>query len=454
MKLFKDILSVALSNIAGYGTSFVLGFILPAILSVAEYGYYREFTTFLSFAYIFNLGFNDGIYIKYGGADADEVDQQTVANEHHFIILFQLIIAIIFTVLFAFQGKLTLTYFAIASLFVNLNTYHQNYQQATGQFGIYSKGNILKSVGFIVLLLFGIFVLRGNTSDLFIVLNIISLAVVFVFFEVHYLKKYGTKGSFKVDGKFELFRVGIFVLIANMSVSFIGNMGNLIVNGNFPIESFAQYAFQNSVLNVILQIVNAVGLVFYNVLAKKSNHGLISVIKDASLILGVYSGLAFFVFVWIIHSFLPQYIPSIPYLAMTFIAIPYIMVSKTLITNMYKSQRSEKKYFIHSIIYAAASFAFTYGVYLLTNSIMAIAFATTICYIAWYVFTSIIEFSEFKMSLQEGVMLVSHFVVFYISANRVHPLVGFGIYSTYLLVLLFFIRKPLMQMKDILFKVK
>ena len=64
MKLLKNIIGVALSNIASFGTSFIIGFILPAILTVADYGYYKEYTLYLSFAYLFNLGFNDGIYIK------------------------------------------------------------------------------------------------------------------------------------------------------------------------------------------------------------------------------------------------------------------------------------------------------------------------------------------------------------------------------------------------------
>ncbi len=174
MTLFKNIVRVAVSNIANFGTSFIIGFILPAILSVAEYGYYKEYTLFLSFAYLFNVGFNDGIYIKYGGAEVEEVDSKTVSSEHNFILVFQLILMIVFTALFAFQGHVTLTLFSIVSFFVSLNTYHQNFLQATGNFAVFSRGTILKSAFYVLILLIGIFIIQSDQYIFYIVLNILS----------------------------------------------------------------------------------------------------------------------------------------------------------------------------------------------------------------------------------------------------------------------------------------
>ena len=90
--MFKNILRVTIANIANFGSSFIVGFILPAVLSVAAYGHYKEYTLYLSFVYLFNLGFNDGIYIKYGGVDPDKVNREEVHSEHNFIRLFQFII--------------------------------------------------------------------------------------------------------------------------------------------------------------------------------------------------------------------------------------------------------------------------------------------------------------------------------------------------------------------------
>src|SRR5699024_6608358 len=94
MKLLKNIFRVALANIANFGSSFLVGFILPAVLTVAAYGHYKEYKLYLSFVYIFNLDFNDGIYIKYGRKDPESVNREELHEEHNFITIFQFIIFI------------------------------------------------------------------------------------------------------------------------------------------------------------------------------------------------------------------------------------------------------------------------------------------------------------------------------------------------------------------------
>ena len=88
MKTLKNILNVAMSNIVGFGTSFIVGFILPGILTVAQYGSYRQYTLYLSFTYLFHLGFADGIYIKYGGKELNELDHNVIRDEHNFANFF------------------------------------------------------------------------------------------------------------------------------------------------------------------------------------------------------------------------------------------------------------------------------------------------------------------------------------------------------------------------------
>lgn len=441
MSLFKNIVRVAISNITNFGTSFIIGFILPAILSVAEYGYYKEYTLFLSFAYLFNVGFNDGIYIKYGGEDINELDSKTVISEHNFILVFQLILMLISTAFFAYQGHVTLTLFSVVSFFVSLNTYHQNFLQATGNFAIFSRGTILKSIFYVFILLIGIFIIQSDQYMFYIGLNILSFVFLFIYYEYHYIKDIGFSTYWDTDNKFELFRVGIFILVANMSLTFVGNVGSWVVNRSFAIEEFAQYSFQNSILNVILLIVNAVGMVFYNVLSKNSSQSLVKMIKNASILLGVISGLAFFIFAVIIEYVFPQYTTSISILSMTFIAIPYIIISRILIANLYKSQRTEKKYFKDSVLFAGLSLAFVYSVYLFTGNMIAIAFSTTVCYIVWYLYTTRIEFKTLRSSdKKEYVILFSHILVFYVASNILTIVPGFILYLVYVLALLFFIK--------------
>ncbi len=443
MKVLKNVFQVALSNIINFGTSFIIGFILPAVLSVADYGYYREYTLFLSFAYLVNLGFNDGIYIKYGGAEQEDLDETVVREEHNFVIIFQLIIMAIMVIGSLILGNLNYAFFSIAAFFVTTTTYHQNFLQATGDFKTYSNGNIMKSVLYVILLIIGIFIFKNDNYAFYVLLNILSLAIAFFYYDYKYNRVFGLTKAWNTDGKGQLFKTGIFILIANMSLTFVGNVGNWVVNRGFPIEDFAQYSFQNSLLNVILLVINAIGLVFYNVISKNDDPKIAAMIKDISLLLGIISGLAFFAFEIVINWLLPEYNPSITILSMTFIAIPYILISKILIANLYKTSRSEKKYFKDSALYALFSLAFVYVVFLVTHNMLAIALATTLCYMLWFFYTTYFQFDFLKGSIKELVLLVFHGIILFVTTNILPIWSGIIVYSLFLVVTLYFYRNKL-----------
>lgn len=440
LKLLKDILRVAFSNIISFGSSFIVGFILPAILTVADYGRYQQFTLYLSVIYIFNFGFNDGIYRKYGGKELTELSKKEVQSEHNFISLFHLIEGIILLAITIPTQDPVLIVLSFLVYFYSIITYHNNFLRAIGEFNRDSTGTIIRSIVYILLLLFAIFVINSENYIVYISMLALSYVVTFFYYEIMYIKKYGFNLSFSLDGKFNLFKVGFVLLISNMSITFVANAGRWIVEWFFPIEVFAQYSFQNSVLNVVLLIVNAVGMVFYNLIAKYRNHGIYKMISKASLLLGIFSGVAFFIFDWIISTFISNYTSAIPLLAATFISIPFIMISKILIANLYKSQEDEKIYFRDSILFALGSFILVFLAYLVFRDIFYIALATSVCYILWYLYCSQVRFKFIKGGLKEILILSSFIIVFSFTAFISNNILGLIIYIIYLIVLTFFLR--------------
>lgn len=423
---------------------------LPIILSVVDYGNYRQYILYMSFTYLFNAGFNDGIYIKYGGKEDHELNQKEVHEEHSFVFIFQLIIFGFMLAYSLWQQSIIFGLFSVATFLNAVIVYHQNFLQATGKFLIFSRGNILKSLFNILLLLIAIYIFQFDNYVIYIIIHILTFVFLFIFYEIYFINKHGWQLTFNLAGKLDIFRVGVFILIANMSLTFVGNVGSWVVNWRYPIEAFAQYSFQNSVLNVILLIVNAVGMVFYNVISKRRDERLLNVIKNASLFLGIGAGLAFFVFKVIIEEFLPDYTSAISLLSITFIAIPYIMVSKILIANLYKATVSEYKYFRDSVVYALGAFVLVYLSDLLLNNLQAVAFATTVCYIVWFLYASRIQFNYLKSSLKEIMLLASHFIVFFFTANYLTTVVGLVFYSMYLIGAIVWSKAEIGQMVQLL----
>ncbi|AMC00056.1 polysaccharide biosynthesis protein [Aerococcus urinaehominis] len=432
--MLRNIMSVAASNIVGFGTSFIINFLLPAILAVSDYGYYREYILYTSYTYLFNLGYNDGINIKYGGRELADLDRQAVNAERSFVTFFQILMFILMLAVALAKQDMVLVFFAVVTFFDTMRTYHQNFLQAIGVFSIYSRGNILKSLFYIGLLLLSVFVFRSDNYYLYIILNILSYVFMYIYYEWHFGKHFGYRFTWSKAGKLNLFRIGFFILIANMSLTFVANVGNWVVKWFYTIEDFARYNFQNSMLNVILLIVNAVGMVFYNIIAKqRENNTYMNIIKQTSLILGIIGGLAFFALKLIIVNFLPQYLPSVSLLSVTFIAVPYIMLSRILIANLYKSRTSEMVYFRDSLIYAGLSLAFVMAAHFVSHTMLGVASATSLCYLFWYIYATELKFPYLKNTGREWLLIASHIPAFYLAANYLNPYLGALVYLAFLL---------------------
>lgn len=443
--MFKNILRVTISNIINFGATFLVGFILPLVLSVEGYGYFREYSLYLSFVFLFNFGFNDGIYIKYGGKELENIDKLKVRQEHSFILMFQIFVFFILLFVSLLLQNSVLSMFSFVVYFLSVVNYHNNFFQAIGNFKVFSDSNIWRSLFYIIFLLFGIFVFKTKNYQVYIWINVLSYLAHLIFYEYYFRKAVG-KNTLLFDKEiFQLFKLGIFILIANMSMTFVGNIGAWIVNYGFDIKTFAQYSFQSSILNIIILVANAVGMVFYNVLAKsREDYEKISLLKTISMILAMILSIGIFFLKPIIIIFFVDYRESVQILTMTFLALPYIIVSKILISNLYKTLRSERKYFMDALFFAIFSFAFTLVVFFIFKNIYFIALSTTICYLIWYLYSVFIEFKELKPDLKEIVLIVSHFFVFGF-LNVINNWVGLIFYMFYLLVIIFLYKEDIFK---------
>ena len=92
-KFLSDLFSVVTSNSIALIGSIVTGFIVPMLLGVEEYGIYKLFTLYISYAVLLHFGFVDGILLNYAGTDYKQLNKEKFRAFSKFFILFQLLIA-------------------------------------------------------------------------------------------------------------------------------------------------------------------------------------------------------------------------------------------------------------------------------------------------------------------------------------------------------------------------
>lgn len=452
METIKSVFRVASANIFSLGSSFILGFILPIYISTYDYGKYKEFTLYLTFIYIFNIGFNDGIYIKYGGKSKEELDTVTLNAELKFIKIFQVVVFLLVFIYALLQQDTLLIYFSVATFLMNLIQFHKNFLQAIGDFKLYSKLNMYNTVFNVVLMLIAIFLIPQNDYPVYVFAHVFALFLAYLFYEFYYYKEFKekdkTRAKITSSEIYNLFKIGIIILLSNMIVTFIANIGSWFVNFSFSTEEFAQYSFSTSLLNILLLVVNAISLVFYNLIAKEENEKMLINLKKILLLIGAIGGLGYFVFSFIITNFISKYIPALGILSVTFISIPYIMESNVIFNNLYKTRNNKKQYLKDMLLFLGIAVLLISLTSVFSTNMEHIATATTFSYLLWYFLVTNFKFKYLKDSNKEITLIVSHIIVFYVSANVLSFNIGLLVYSIYVVLLLLFYKKDLKEIMN------
>ena len=90
--LLNKISSVVVSNIVGLLVSTIVVLIVPKYIDVTQYGYFQLYIFYVGYIGFFNLGWPEGIMLRYGGEKYEELDKKSLKTQ---IILFTLLSNII-----------------------------------------------------------------------------------------------------------------------------------------------------------------------------------------------------------------------------------------------------------------------------------------------------------------------------------------------------------------------
>ena len=73
--IWKNLAKVFFSQGLSVFSGVMVGFIIPKILGVEEYGFYRTYTMYFTYTSLLHFGFVDGILLKYSGQDYDNLNK-------------------------------------------------------------------------------------------------------------------------------------------------------------------------------------------------------------------------------------------------------------------------------------------------------------------------------------------------------------------------------------------
>lgn len=371
------------SNITGLAISLLITLVLPRFLGLTEYSYWQLYIFYSNYIGFFHLGWNDGIYLRYGGRKYSSLDRDVFFSQ----FLSQMFLQMIFAIVIIGIGKHVISeplkgdvVFSISFCLVltNIRYFFLYILQATNRIKEYALVTIIDRVIFLFLVC-GLFLLRNVRFQPIIFADLtgrlLSLLLV-----MYYCRDLILHCKFKLSGTFseiyENISAGIKLLFSNIASNLIIGIVRFGIEYKWSIETFGRVSLMISISNFAVTFVNAVGVVVYPVLRNIDDKRSKEIFYNLNHLLTTI----FFVFLFFYYPFkhflvswLPDYADSVRYIAVLLPICVYEGKMALLYNTYLKAYRKEKQMLLINCFSLFLSGCFTFiFVMLLKNLELAI----------------------------------------------------------------------------------
>ncbi|XZL84940.1 lipopolysaccharide biosynthesis protein [Clostridium perfringens] len=440
MSLKSSILRIFSANFLTMISGIIIGFVVPAVLSVDSYAYLKTYTFYLSYIGLLHLGFIDGMYIKYGGKELEFLDKREFKLEHRVFVIMQSIITIFFIMLALYKNDIIIFLFALSIVPINTVSFYKLFYQSIGEFKKYANISYVYTLIYLMTNVLLAIVFRSKNYIGYCITSILSNGIVFLYLEYKFVIEF-TKIKVKYDRKvWNNIKIGFFILLGNLSVVMFYAIDRWFIKLFYTVNDFAYYSFAISMLNIINVLVGAISVTFYNYLAKDENEEKVKKLKRYFIILGAFASLGYFALAGIVNIILKKYMLSLNIIAISFAAYPYMIVINALYVNLYKARKNEKKYLKVVLLMVVISTIYNTIAMLLSKNSVAIAIATTLSFITWYIYSSR-DFKYLKSTRKESIYLFINLIGFLLASNFLNWFLGGVTYFIIFLISTWFVFK-------------
>jgi len=391
------------------------GFFLPMVFSIEGYALFRTFTLYATYAVVFSFGLSDGLYLLYGGKDERDIDAAKTKAYYFFLIKLQVVVFIVLFLLSYFLLKDTaFIFFCFFVAPLQLIHFFRLYYKALGEFDKYSLLQVVLVIFELVNTLLIVFYIKSEKPDLFITIKILNHLLIAVLLTFLFYKKFRGIKTARLNFKhyLEIIKPGILVLIADMAAVLLLSMDRWFVIFHFSKEEFAYYAFAVSILSLFIVLISSVTSIFYSYISRKVNDdAYIRNLKNYVLLVSSCFPLGYFIIRFVLKTCLIKYIDSLEVFWILVMTLPFTGIVNIVYINMYKASGNIKPYLKRIMAVLIVSFVLNVLAVSVFNTIQAVAWASLISFVFWYIYSSR-DFQAAGISGREIMYLLILVIVF------------------------------------------
>lgn len=339
------------SNILFILVSLLLILVIPRFYGVREYALWQLYVFYSSYIGFFQLGWNDGIYLKHAGEDYQTLNKKQIASQIRAFSLIQIIFsALIIVFSFTFiQNESRFVILLLVScnlLITNIKSIVGYLLQATNRIKIYSQINIFDRFSFLTLVIFSLIIGIDN----FLYLILIDLIVKFISMIV---TLYQCRDILSVKSNMNLgfveglksIKIGIILMLSNISSMLMIGVVKVLIESEWGLETFGKISLVLSISNLLVIFLNSIAIVILPILKNIDNQDLVRLYGNLKTIITslIFGSMILYYPVVIFSSYwLPSYADSFYYMAIL-LPITLFEGKQAMIINPYmKALRKER----------------------------------------------------------------------------------------------------------------
>ena len=465
--ILENITYTFTANILTMLISIIMTLILPKFLGVTDYSYYQLYIFFISYVGFFHFGWIDGIYLKIGGMEYNDLEKSNYVTQFWMLNVLEIIIAAIISIFALFTIKnidksFVLISTSVCGVITILRTYLLFILQSTNRIKEYAKYTRVDRFIYFALVIVFLF-LGFKNYKIILYIDIFSKLVALVLCANKMKDIVFGKLNISKNTLLEIFEnisIGIKLMLANIASTLIIGVVRFGIQKNWDIETFGKISLTLNISNLLMTFINAVAVIMFPLLRREEESNLpkIYVILRNTLMIFLYMMLIFYYpLKLILSTWLPQYADSLRYMALLFPICIYESKMSMLINTYLKSFRKEKSMLIINTISLILSLILTIlSVFILNNltlAILSIVFLLGFrCVIGELVLTKIMNILIYKDIILETVLTAIFIISSWFINNMFCSIIYTCFYSIYVFIKRKDIKRTILLFKKILRK--
>lgn len=441
MNLKKSILVVFSANIISLLFNLITNFVLPRYLSIDTYAYIKTFQFYLVYAGALHLGYNDGMYLKYGGKKVLNLDANDLSIDISTGRIFQLLISLILVFVSMKYDNSVLFLVAIVTLPYNMAWYFKLFYQAVGEFNKYGQAMNLTTFFTFATNMVLLFILKTDDYKVYLLtyafINIIVWIVIEVkFYKYNHLKFEWRKFDFSVF--LENIRKGFYLTCGNFSSNILTGMDRWFIKVLLTNQEFAPYSFAVSMENLLNVAVTPISITLYNFFCNAPSIKEIQEIRNRIMVFAAVIISCAFPAKFILENLLVNYMNSSRVMFFLFATQIFYIIIKSIYVNMYKAQGRQNIYFKKMILIIMIGFVINIISFFIYPYKESFAIATMITAGIWFCL-SINDMCELTYTKKELCYPFLEIILFLICGYELNSILGFLVYCimTYIITFIF-----------------